>query len=399
MRDIQPIARDTALSVREHIQLCVRCGKCLSVCPTYSVLPMEPFSPRGRVALVNAADRGSVGLQALFGSVATCLLCGRCESVCDLDIPTVPAVAGMRRRISAMRTHSALESGMRLVFGSDSVRKRAARLAAGLKRFLPSGYAGGLTFRLLRQDTRVAALLDELKRDAFADLFAREEGAKSALFIGCAINHIFHGIGTSALDLLDAVGIQVDVPRAQTCCGLVLWAMGDWEGAGELARRNLDAFDGYETIVFLCRSCSYAFRHLYPELLGSDGRHLAERTRDAMDILASRSDGIGISDDEDRGVEFHIPCHAELTAGERSLLERLGATVEDKGCCGSGGSFGFEHPHLSRAIAERRLQRVERPRVVTDCMGCYIQLKYLRSDMSVEVESFCEWLKERTKTS
>jgi len=57
---------------------CVRCGKCLTHCPTYRFFLREDFSPRGRNVLLS---------QGLAGEgLSYCLLCGRCERVCPLGV-------------------------------------------------------------------------------------------------------------------------------------------------------------------------------------------------------------------------------------------------------------------------------------------------------------------------
>jgi len=398
MRDIQPIARHSALSAEELVSLCVRCGKCLSVCPTYSVFPLEPFSPRGRLELIGAALHREISPKCVLEAVATCLLCGRCEGVCDLEIPTTDIVAHIRHKMSAASLPDATESAVRLLFSSPAAQRRILKLVSELKRFLPAGYKGGLVYRLLGLDSRISDVMRELKRDTFTELHSRKLGAKTALFVGCAINHLFHDIGTSSLALLERAGIAVDVPDAQACCGLILWAVGDEEGARKLAELNLDALGGYEAVVFPCRSCSYAFRKLYPQLLGTDGERLAERVRDMAEVMAESAKDGEPPRNAEKDVEFHIPCHAELSSDERRFLKELGMIAEDKGCCGGGGSFGFKYSELSRAIAEGRMQRRACNHMVTDCMGCYIQLKYLRPNMAVDVESLCEWLREKTKT-
>ena len=46
------------LELYEKLTQCVRCGICISTCPTYRELIEEASSPRGRIALIRALYEG-----------------------------------------------------------------------------------------------------------------------------------------------------------------------------------------------------------------------------------------------------------------------------------------------------------------------------------------------------
>jgi len=56
---------------------CVRCGKCLAVCPFYRVTRREECSPRGRVLLSERFDRSDA---------VRCFACLRCAKVCPYEL-------------------------------------------------------------------------------------------------------------------------------------------------------------------------------------------------------------------------------------------------------------------------------------------------------------------------
>ena len=44
----------------DELQGCIRCGRCLPVCPTYQLTQLEMFSPRGRLSLLGCLEEGIV---------------------------------------------------------------------------------------------------------------------------------------------------------------------------------------------------------------------------------------------------------------------------------------------------------------------------------------------------
>jgi Fe-S oxidoreductase len=77
----------------------------------------------------------------------------------------------------------------------------------------------------------------------------------------------------------------------------------------------------------------------------------------------------------DEPIVLHDHCHARaLGAGEhaRAALELVPDAVvrpSGAGCCGMAGSFGYQHPELSRRIAEDRLAPAMRAAPVAVATG------------------------------
>src|SRR5881296_2870587 len=73
---------------RRDLNTCIHCGLCLTACPTYRVLKLEPDSPRGRIYLMRGLAEGRVALSdALIGHLDGCLGCRACETVCPAGVP------------------------------------------------------------------------------------------------------------------------------------------------------------------------------------------------------------------------------------------------------------------------------------------------------------------------
>ena len=75
----QPAAAD--------LSQCVHCGLCLQNCPTYLLTGHEAESPRGRIHLIQALTEGRVEPNATYREhIEQCLVCRNCESVCPSGV-------------------------------------------------------------------------------------------------------------------------------------------------------------------------------------------------------------------------------------------------------------------------------------------------------------------------
>src|SRR5436309_9308834 len=79
-----PLANEIA-----GIDACVHCGFCLQACPTYLTLEDENDSPRGRIVLMRALVEGTLPVDDVDVRVHIdrCLGCRACETVCPSGVP------------------------------------------------------------------------------------------------------------------------------------------------------------------------------------------------------------------------------------------------------------------------------------------------------------------------
>ncbi len=91
-------------------------------------------------------------------------------------------------------------------------------------------------------------------------------------------------MGFAAIRLLEQAGCQVEVPRAQTCCGQPAYNSGDRATTRDLARGILDAFGGYDYVVVPSGSCGGMLRVHMPHLFDDD-----PNLRARADALAAKT--------------------------------------------------------------------------------------------------------------
>ena len=98
---------------------------------------------------------------------------------------------------------------------------------------------------------------------------------KVALFIPCYINAVYPQVGIASYKLLKSLGVDIDYPIDQTCCGQPMANAGFENEAVDLARRFDERFKDYDYIVGPSASCVVFVRDNYGRLLQKDKHHCA----------------------------------------------------------------------------------------------------------------------------
>ena len=108
-------------------------------------------------------------------------------------------------------------------------------------------------------------------------------------------NHFHPQTAIAAVEVLEAAGFQVTIPRQRLCCGRPLYDFGMLEQAKQLWREILDALrpeiEAGVPVVGLEPSCVAAFRdelnNLYP--MDEDAKRLSENTFILSEFLAAKA--------------------------------------------------------------------------------------------------------------
>ena len=213
-----------------------------------------------------------------------------------------------------------------------------------------------------------------------------------ALFVTCLVDLHRPSIGFAAIRLLEQAGCQVEVPRAQTCCGQPAYNSGDRATTRDLAEGILDAFGGYDYVVVPSGSCGGMLKHHLPHLFDDDpnlrGRAdaLAARTFELVSFL---TDILGVEQLPGRHaggpVTYHDSCSGlrELGIKEqpRKLLRAIGATIMEmpdaEVCCGFGGTFCVKYPEISVAMVSNKARDIvasDADTVLAGDLGCLLNI-------------------------
>jgi L-lactate dehydrogenase complex protein LldE len=179
-----------------------------------------------------------------------------------------------------------------------------------------------------------------------------------ALFITCLVDGLFPQVGKATVALLERLGVDVEVPLAQTCCGQMHVNTGYRSEAVPLAKRFADVFAGYDAIVAPSGSCVGSIRHQHRTLIDDPGP-AAGRTYELSEFLV---DVLGVTDVGayfPHRVTYHPTCHSlrMLRVGDRPLrllqevegLDLVELPGADQ-CCGFGGTFALKNADVSAAM-------------------------------------------------
>ena len=90
---------------------------------------------------------------------------------------------------------------------------------------------------------------------------------KVGLFIPCYVDALYPEVGVASYKLLTALGLDVDYPLNQTCCGQPQANAGFESMAVSHAEHFEELFKGYDYIVGPSVSCAAFVRMNYPDLL------------------------------------------------------------------------------------------------------------------------------------
>jgi L-lactate dehydrogenase complex protein LldE len=193
---------------------------------------------------------------------------------------------------------------------------------------------------------------------------------KAALFIPCYVDALFPEVGVATLELLERLGVDVDYPLEQTCCGQPMANSGcekDAAAAEALFARN---FAGYDYIVAPSGSCTHHVRENLTAIeqtpeVRKVRRSTYELVEFVHDVLGAREfpwarfeHAVGLHNGcaSLRALrtasmsEIHEPAFSKpmaLLAKVRGIRFVMPQRPDE--CCGFGGTFSvFEEPVSAR---------------------------------------------------
>jgi L-lactate dehydrogenase complex protein LldE len=199
---------------------------------------------------------------------------------------------------------------------------------------------------------------------------------KVGLFIPCYVDQLYPQVGLATLRVLRRLGLEVEFPEEQTCCGQPMANAGCAEDARPLAERFLKLFGKYDHVVAPSGSCVSMVRNHYAQWL--EGRpgfdHLRANTFELCEYLVDVARVTKVNGDFPLKVGLHMSCHGlrELRLGSsseqmvrpfnkvRQLLAQLKGielielTRPDE-CCGFGGTFAVTEEAVSSLMGRDRI--------------------------------------------
>jgi glycolate oxidase iron-sulfur subunit len=371
----------------EGLDACVHCGFCLQACPTFLATGDEADSPRGRIELMRALERGDLSVTdpALAYHLDRCLGCRGCEPVCPSGVQYGIGLEAARRRIAEARGVSRLARLALWALTSPKVSRVVYWFARAFRATgIPRRLAGWGRFRFAMG--MLAATKGGDRRTKARKLLSSP--APALLFRGCVQQGLFSHVHDATVRALGVNGYQVGEVNGQVCCGALHAHAGLLDEARALARVNVAAFgEGDEPIVVNSAGCGALMKE-YGHLLDHEqGERFGARVRDVTELLAGEAMRGPVGGAPlDMHVAYDPPCHLLHAQGVAVPPLKLFAAIPllelvpvpgAAECCGSAGLFTLLEPEMSRAVLAAKIERLREaaPQVVaTGNPGCQMQI-------------------------
>jgi len=412
---------DTASGVakisQSLLESCIHCGLCLPACPTYLATGREMESPRGRIYLIDKWQKSGLPMDERTAEhIDSCLGCLGCQTACPSGV-NYEELLNTTRAQSTGRLSPLTRLIMRFSFTQLLPHYGRLLFLGALLRLVQKLSLDTLFVKV----TKALGSPPLLKRLAGWQMFVPrvpehsklpgkswKSGAKAgeaALFAGCVMDVFYNHVNHAAVRLLKNRSLVVTVPP-QTCCGALAFHAGFVDIARDLARQNIDLFNGGDRPIVVTAAGCGAMLKEYGHLLADDpnysqsAEHFSSRVKDLSETLykyeaAPDQDEKG-KDRAQRGahssekIVYHAACHLAHAQGVRiepaALLSDQAALTgahlydlpESEHCCGSAGIYNLLNTEMSLAVLERKMKFIEESGadvVVTSNPGCMLQIE------------------------
>jgi len=367
---------------------CTQCGICLSTCPTFIQSKDPEQSPMGRIRLMRALKNDS-NESIESEKLESCLGCYTCESVCPSKVDFGKMLDESLALIRKQKPMPVITRIMLFLAEKPSVLKPLMQItylaqAIGLRSLLEKL---GL-YKLIRIQ-RANALLGKVNFPSKLQnkINSVSDDQRVALFTGCFSSVMEQTVQQSAIDVFNALGLEVTLPEGQECCGALHRHNGDLETAAKLARKNIKAFSVKHTdaVVTTSSGCGASLKAYSTWLEDEDftipvmdvNHYLANVLREHQVVF----DPLTLK------VALHTPCTLRQNENQEEAviellqkipgLEILPLSGEPR-CCGAGGSQMLSQPEMADALRDDIVDEIKTMDVdmlISSNLGCAMHLK------------------------
>jgi glycolate oxidase iron-sulfur subunit len=362
----------------DDLATCVHCGLCLDACPTFRATGLETESPRGRIYLMTQWKRSTLPFtddQARH--IDLCLGCRTCETVCPSGVPYGRIIEAGRAEVERVRSTVPKRWLAKTALRQLVAHPTRLRAFGAMTRV---AQAVGLT-RIVRSGRQLPRLRGRFKAPAGSVAPALgERRHRVAFLVGCVMPILYPQSHDAAVGLLQLAGCEVWFPPGERCCGALLAHNGDLEGAAHLRDANMKVYDAgdFDALIVDSAGCGSHLKDFYPNLKG--------RVKDLTEWLAE----VGLppaEQDVSLRVTYQDACHLvhaqRIRKQPRALIRAIPGVelVEMRHpdiCCGAAGLYSTLEPAMSQRILADKMDDLLSTNadvVVTANPGCQMQLE------------------------
>ena len=361
--------------ILDAVSRCRNCNFCYSVCPLFeSTRGFQVQGPSGILQAISYAIRWDElkgeEKETLRDILYACTTCYSCVLKCKSSSSGVPLL-------------DAIEGGRALLVES------MIGPMPGQRKVLKSLEQKGNPYEGL-PSRRLDWLKGFEQGKRLSYRFIPDQKAEILLYVGCtpSYNPDLHGIASSVVALMEAIGVRYGILREEQCCGSPARQLGEEGLFQEFSSQNMKIFreSGVRKIITISPHCYHAFIHDYPEGIKEfEVEHYTQFFAGMIEtghLVPKRK--------IERVVAYHDSCYLgkrnDVYEAPRRILKHIpGVKVvemkrqRDNGlCCGGGGGrVWIDVEEISRLSESRVREALDAgaDTLSTACPWCHIQLE------------------------
>jgi len=199
---------------------------------------------------------------------------------------------------------------------------------------------------------------------------------KVGLFVPCYVDQFYPNAAIATLNLLKKLGVDVDYPLNQTCCGQPMANSGYAHLTKNCNRLFIQNFARFDYIVSPSGSCVLHIKdHLHDDQQEQDAHNIRHKVYELVEFLTDVLKVENISASFPYKVGLHQSCHGQRGLHLSSMtelvdvpfskpmqllnqvkgLEIIELTRPDE-CCGFGGTFCIAEEAVSAKMGKDRVE-------------------------------------------
>ncbi len=373
---------------QELVDQCVHCGFCLSTCPSYRVIGKEMDSPRGRIYLMDAINKGEAALtKGTTQHFDTCLGCLACVTTCPSGVQYDRLIAATRPQVERNQPRNLWDKLIRsLIFNLFPYPQRLGLLLpflwlyqiSGLQKLVRSTGILKLFPRLAAMESILPKINLKSLNKNYPDLIPaqQEKRYRVGVILGCVQRLFFDPVNEATIRVLTANGCEVVIPKSQGCCAALPAHQGQEKQAQNLAKQMIDSFIdiNVDYIIINAAGCGHTLKE-YGHILADDpeystkAKEFVAKVRDVQEFLHE----VGLTADlspvteKELTIVYQDACHLlhgqKISLQPRQLLRKipqvkLKEPIDAALCCGSAGIYNMLQPEVAEELGNQKVNNL-----------------------------------------
>ena len=394
---------------QELIDTCVHCGFCLATCPSYRVIGKEMDSPRGRIYLMDAINKGEAKIDEVTSQhFDSCLGCLACVSTCPSGVQYDQLIAATRPQVERNQPRNLPDRLIRtLIFNLFPYPNRLRTLLpslwlyqkAGLQKLIrQTGLLRKISPRLAAMESILPAITVDSLHNKLPEIIPAQgkKRYRVGVILGCVQRLFFTSVNSATIRVLTANGCEVVIPQNQGCCAALPAHQGQEKQAQTLAKQMINSFAStdVDAIIINAAGCGHTLKE-YGHILADDvnykhqAQQFSAKVRDVQEFLMEIELTAKLSPvtEEELTIVYQDACHLlhgqKISLQPRQLLKKipgikLKEPVDAALCCGSAGVYNMLQPEVADELGQQKvtnLLNTNASLIASSNPGCSLQIK------------------------